>query len=113
MKKTIFAVTLLAVAAAGNRSANAGGIRFGLNFALPLPVPVFAPPVAYVAPAPVVVYAPAPSYYAPAPVYCPPPAVVYRSPVCVEAPRVYLPPVPVFDFRFRHEEHRHFRHDRR
>jgi hypothetical protein len=67
MKKTI---AILALAAVGITTVNAG-VRFGINFGIPVPAPVV------VAPAPVVV--------APAPVVVPPPMpapVVEVAPAC-------------------------------
>jgi hypothetical protein len=128
MKKTIAALTLLAVTVAGARTAAAGDrewatvgkVLTGLVAAQVVaqalePAPVYyAPPLpVYVQPAPVIVAPPPPVivappvYVAPAPVYVPAPRVYYRP--------YYAPPVVSFHFGFGHHHgsfhhgHRHYR----
>jgi hypothetical protein len=110
MKKTIAALTLLALTAFGVQTASAGHndctatkVLTGLvaaqvvanAFAPPPPVYVAAAPVV-VQPAPQVVYQQAaqPVYVQAAPVY------VQPAPVYIAAPRVWYPPVPVLSFNF-------------
>jgi hypothetical protein len=130
MKKTILAVTLLALAVASVQNARAGDREWALAgkvltglAAASLISRVVAPPHVYAyssgyAYAPGYAYA-APSYnynYCPPPVrYCPPPAVVY-APVCAppvvyRAPAypVYRAPAPVVGFSFNVGGGNHFR----
>jgi hypothetical protein len=118
MKKTILALTTLAIAGAGVQTASAGGhgcgsggscgwstagqVLAGVTAGLVIGQALAPRPAYYVAPAPV--YYPAPGYgYAYS--YRPParPAVVYRAPARVvyaaPAPVVYAAPVPVVAYR--------------
>jgi WXXGXW repeat (2 copies) len=75
MKKTIAILTL---ATLGIVTVNAGGLHVGVNFGIPLPVPVVTAPVpVVVAPAPVVVQPPMPAPILEAAPVCPTPGYVW------------------------------------
>ena len=112
MKKMILVLTTLAIAAAGVRTASAGGchsssgwstagqVLAGVTAGLVIGSALAPRPTYYVAPAPIVYPAPGYGYtYAPAPppavVYAPPARVVYAAP----APVVYATPAPVVVYR--------------
>jgi hypothetical protein len=118
MKKTILALTTLAIAGAGIQNASAGGcggnscgscgwstagqVLAGVTAGLAIGSALAPRPTYYVAPAPVAYPAPGYgytyAYVAPAPppvVYAPPARVVYPAP----APVVYVAPAPVVVYR--------------
>ncbi len=112
MKKMILALTTLAIAGAGVRTAAAGGchsscgwstagqVLAGVTAGLVVGSALAPRPAYYVAPAPVAYPAPGYGYtYAPAAppavVYAPPARVVYAAP----APVVYAAPAPMVVYR--------------
>jgi hypothetical protein len=115
MKRTIAALTLLAVTAAGVQTASAGDREWAT--AGKVLTGLFAASVVARALEPAPVYQTA-TYYAP-PVYVTPPAQVYVQPapvvvalppvVVVPAPRYYYypPPAVSFSFGFGHYHHHH------
>ena len=75
MKKTI---AILALAILGAATVNAGGLHVGVNFGLPVPVPIVTAPVpVVVTPAPVVVQPPMPAAIVEAVPACPTPGYVW------------------------------------
>ena len=67
-------------------AAEAGGVRLGIGFNIPMGGPVYHPHYCYPPP----YYYPYPYYVAPAPVYMQP------APVYVQPPAVYAQPSPVY-----------------
>jgi hypothetical protein len=75
MKKTI---AILALAAVGITTVNAGGVHFGISFGFPAPAPVVAVPApVVVAPSPVVVPPPMPAPIVETVPICPTPGYIW------------------------------------